>query len=101
MQSITYLFGQDIENLSTLSTNFNEVFKCNRGHSQLLKSYLGGRVMLETLIMLNKITDFVSRYDNLLKDDVIWKQLSFLLHKYDPFIEEDPTRIKQMVLQKL
>ena len=101
MQSITYLFGQDIENLSTLSSNFNDVFTCNRGHSQLLKAYLGGRVMLETLIMLNKITHFVSRYDNLLKEDVIWKQLSLLLHKYDPFIEEDPSKIRQLVLQKL
>lgn len=101
MQSITYLFGQDIENLSTLSSNFNDVFTCNRGHSQLLKAYLGGRVMLETLIMLNKITHFVSRYDTLLKEDVIWKQLSLLLHKYDPFIEEDPSKIRQLVLQKL
>jgi len=58
-------------------------------------------VMLETLIMLNKITHFVSRYDTLLKEDVIWKQLSLLLHKYDPFIEEDPSKIRQLVLQKL
>jgi hypothetical protein len=51
--------------------------------------------------MLNRLTGFIDRYDKLLEDDVIWKQLSFTLKKYDPFIQGSSEQVKQIILKKL
>ena len=101
MQSISYLFLTDLDAIIERSGSLNDAFQCSNGHSDLLKLYLGGRIMMETLIMLNKLTGFIERYDNLLSTDVIWKPLSFTLKKYDPFLQGSPEQIKELVLKKL
>ena len=56
---------------------------------------------METLIVLNRLTGFIDRYDDLLNEDPIWKQLSFTLKKYDPFIQGSSKQVKQIILKKL
>jgi|TARA_B100000073_G_scaffold88079_1_gene69033 hypothetical protein len=102
IQSFSYLFSTDIDTILDKCDTINVCMKCkNSGHSEVLKLFLGGRIMLETLIMLNRLTGFIDRYDKLLEDDVIWKQLSFTLKKYDPFIQGSSEQVKQIILKKL
>lgn len=101
-QSISYLFTQDLENVLMRSNDLNEALQCKRGqHSTLLKTYFAGNVMIETLVLLNRVTGFIDRYDQVMKDDVIWEQTSTRLKKYDPFVKVDPSKVKQLVKQKL
>lgn len=101
-QSFSYLFSNDIDIILNRCTTINECMQCkNYSHSEIIKLFLGGRIMLETLIMLNRLTKFVDRYDDLLSDDVIWKQLSFTLKKYDPFIQGSSEQVKEIILKKL
>ena len=57
--------------------------------------------MIETMILLNRVTGFVNRYDSVMSDDVIWEQVSNRLKKYDPFVKMDTEKVKQLVKQKL
>jgi len=101
-QSISYLFVQDLENVLVLSSDLNQALQCRSGqHSTLLKMYLGGTIMIETMVLLNRITGFVDRYDQIMSDDVVWEQASNRLKKYDPFIKIDSTKIKELVKRKL
>ena len=64
--------------------------------------FMGRNLMLETLVVLNRLTNFVNRYDIILKDDCIWNDVSLLIKKYDPFLIIDmksmSTIVKQIVL---
>lgn len=102
MQSFSYLFSTDIDVILDRCDTINECMQCkNSSHSDVLKLFLGGRIMMETLLMLNRLTGFIDRYDKLLVDDIIWKQLSFTLKKYDPFIAGDSEQVKEIILKKL
>lgn len=102
MQSFSYLFSTDIDVILDRCDTINDCMQCkNSTHSDILKLFLGGRIMIETLLMLNRLTGFIDRYDKLLEDDVIWKQLSFRLKKYDPFISGNPEQVKEIILKKL
>lgn len=102
MQSFSYLFSTDVDTILERCTTINECMQCNNAnHSQVLKLFLGGSLMMETLIMLNRLTGFIDRYDDLLNEDPIWKQLSFTLKKYDPFIQGSSKQVKQIILKKL
>lgn len=102
MQSFSYLFSTDVDTILERCTSINECMQCNNSnHSQVLKLFLGGSLMMETLIMLNRLTGFIDRYDDLLNEDPIWKQLSFTLKKYDPFIQGSSKQVKQIILKKL
>ena len=102
MQSFSYLFSTDVDTILERCTSNNECMQCNNAnHSQVLKLFLGGSLMMETLIMLNRLTGFIDRYDDLLNEDPIWKQLSFILKKYDPFIQGSSKHVKQIILKKL
>ena len=102
MQSFSYLFSTDIDVILNRCDTINDCMQCkNSTHSDILKLFLGGRIMIETLLMLNRLTGFIDRYDKLLEDDVIWKQLSFRLKKYDPFISGNPEQVKEIILKKL
>lgn len=102
MQSFSYLFSMDVDTILERCTSINECMQCNNSnHSQVLKLFLGGSLMMETLIMLNRLTGFIDRYDDLLNEDPIWKQLSFTLKKYDPFIQGSSKQVKQIILKKI
>ena len=100
VQSISYLFRTDLENLMMKVSDINEAFRCkNNQHPLIIKMFLGKSIMLETLVILNRITNFVNRYDTLLKDDFIWKEISLLIKKYDPFLTVNMNSIKRITRQ--
>lgn len=101
-QSISYLFKTDLENITNECGTLNNALQCQRGtHSKALRMFLGGHIMLETLVMLNRLTKFANRYDNIIGDDVIWKRMSKTLKKYDPFVTFDTSKAKKLVAEHL
>ena len=97
-QSISYLFKTDLENLTNECGTLNIALQCQKGsHSKALRMFLGGFIMLETLVMLNRLTRFANRYDTIIGDDVIWKRMSKTIKKYDPFVTFDTTKAKKLV----
>ena len=94
-QSLSYLFKEQSNEL--LSENeLAELFKCSKGHPIILKKYLGGKVSLETLVIYNKIFDFVSVIDQKI-DDPVWETVSLKIKKYNPFINIDIFQYKKVL----
>jgi hypothetical protein len=73
-----------------------ELFSCSKGHPVILKRYLGGKISLETLVIFNKIFDFVSIMDKKL-DDPVWETVSLKIKKYNPFINIDVFQYKKVL----
>jgi len=101
-QSMSYMFKTDLENLINECGTLNTSLQCHKGtHSKILRMFLGGHIMLETLVMLNRLTRFVNRYDTIIGDDVIWRRISKILKKYDPFVTFDTSKAKKIVSEYL
>jgi len=94
-QSLAYNFKQDLSTLFS-DNSFKSVMECNGKHPILLKKYLSGSITIETLVILNKILNFRSYFDNNLPDPV-WETVSFKIKKYDPFLNINVFSCKKML----
>lgn len=95
VQSLTYLFKQESENLFD-NSKVDEMFDCSKGHPPILKKFLSGNISLETLVIYDKIFLFGNDFDKKLKDPV-WETVSLKLKKYSPFLHIDVPRYKNIL----
>lgn len=86
IQSLSYIFKNEIKLL--LEEDFKSLFDCSRGHPILLRKYLRNEIHLETLVILNKIFSYVSKFDSKLQDP-IWELVSIKICKYSSFLNID------------
>jgi len=95
-QSLFYLFKTESE-VFMGKDNFEELFKCKKGqHPELLKKYLQKGITLETMVILNKILNYVEKYDSKITDP-IWNFVSLRIKKYDPFINIEVAKYKKIL----
>lgn len=99
VESLSYMFKKDIsylqEQCDRLQKEFSYIFVVERNeHPILLKEYLGKSINLETLVVLNNINSFVDTFDNLMYNDIIWKDVSRTIKKYTPFLRYDKKKFK-------
>ena len=105
IQSLEYIFKNDIEMLLTnpqngdILFNSDEIFDCKKGHPYLLKAYLGKKVCLETLVILNKLLVYSKQFDTEISEKFIWPKVSLLLRKYEPFVNIDRKNFKRIILE--
>jgi len=104
-QGYEYYFKNDIEKLLTDEENFDIIFKCDKKgtHPKLVRKYLGGKVTLETMVILNSILGYKNQFNKEIDDpSKVWNRLSLLIEKYEPFVTEriDVSKCKQLLLEK-
>jgi len=96
LQSLSYTFKSEVEDVFS-GKDFDGMFKIEGSkHPLIVKEYLGKRVSLETLVLLNKIIGFKDNFDKKLTDPV-WKFLSMRIDKYDSFIHIDIFKFKKIL----
>jgi hypothetical protein len=65
-------------------------------HPNIIRKYLRGEISLETLTILNSILGLTNRYDKNF-DDPVYKGVSQLCKKYQPFLEYDKGKLKRIL----
>ena len=96
IQSLTYIFRQEIEQNFTRN-NFDSMFKIEENrHPKIIKLYLGNKISIETLLILDKILGYSKKFDNKLTDP-IWQLISLKLKKYNPFLNIDVFKFKKLL----
>ena len=75
---LTYQFTQDMELMVSEAhkTGQNPLISEEGQHPLVLKLVLGKKITLESVIILDKIADFVYSNDTALQNDIIWQSLS-------------------------
>lgn len=85
--------------LRPLVKKFEPLFQVkNNNHPKLLKEFLGERISLETLIMLDDLVCFSKKWDMELKNDIIWPDLKFLIQNYKGFLSFDKNKCRKLLL---
>ena len=68
-------------------------------HPLLLKEYLGKRVSIETLIILDELVEFTKNWNRLLPEDYIWYDIKKLMKNYKRFLTIDKNQYRIQVLK--
>jgi len=88
------------DEIRPLVKNFNPLFEVkNSEHPILLKEYLGKRVSLETLIILDDLVNFSKTWDNRMAEDYIWFDLKKLMNNYKRFLTIDKNQYRIQLLK--
>jgi hypothetical protein len=99
IQSLSFKFSNEIEELINIEPNFDKIFETDGGHPLLLKQYFSGQLSLESLVILNKVLNFVSVFDKQIKDPVVWPDLKRKVMKYEPFLSIDTPKYKKILYE--
>lgn len=96
-ESLTYRFKQDLSVIANATSDFaKKTFMIPNGHPDLLKLYLGKKVSLETVVILNALFKFAPFWDKAMPHDFTWKQVQRLMIKYRPFLTLDKEKLFQV-----
>ena len=101
IQSLSFKFSNEVEELVNLEPNFDKIFETNGVHPLLLKQYFSGQLSLESLVILNKVLNFVPVFDKQIKDPVVWPDLKRKVVKYEPFLSIDTPKYKKILYDKV
>tara|TARA_Y100000310_G_scaffold76257_1_gene72693 strand:- start:3778 stop:4398 length:621 start_codon:yes stop_codon:yes gene_type:complete len=93
-----------IEELSPLIENKKYMVEplfavTKNNHPKLFKEYLGNRISIETLIILDDLVGFSKKWDKELSDDVFWPDLKMFMIKYKKFMSIDKNKYKKKILK--
>jgi hypothetical protein len=110
IESLTYQFTQDVNELKSLIENFNNrelglhlgfnrIFTVEDGqHPVLLEEILGKRINIESAIIMDKILQFTDFWNKSILDKVIWPDVYRLMIKYEPFLKiDDISKFKKIM----
>lgn len=101
IESLTYTFKNDLIKINNACekqniTFYNSLKAINNQHPLIIKLYLRNDVSIETLVILNKLVEFVSELDDNLKGDLVWPDLSRTIKKYEPFLNFNKEKYERL-----
>lgn len=99
MESITYLFKQDMQTIADSCENVEKAWRTDGSHPEVLRLFLGSKVKLESLVLADRILGFHDIWDARITDTVVWPDVSRRMRKYAPFVKADVTTIKKTMRQ--
>ena len=92
-------FGLFEVEMTPLVQAFENLFKIEKNqHPKLMKEFLGSRVSLETMIIVNELVDYERAWNKELEDDIIWPELKKLMNDYKRFLTIDREQYKIKLL---
>ena len=101
IQSMTFMFENDIDYLIDICS-FEDIFDCKSGnHPILLQAYLGERVTLESMVILNSLVKYIPDFDKKINEPVVWPEVRKKVVKYEPFLSIDKNKYKSILIDKL
>ena len=95
VQSLSYIFKEEAENIFE-EKKVDDVFNCSKGHPPILKSYLGGGISLESMVIYDIILGYGKDFDKRLNDPV-WETVSRKIKKYKPFLNINVPHYKKIL----
>ena len=102
MQSLTYTFKEEMTPLVE-DIELNNIFEIpESSHPILLKEYLGNRISIEAMIILDSLVEYTKNWNKKLSDDVVWPNIYKILENYKKFLtfDKNKCRIVTMTLIK-
>lgn len=99
-ESLGYKYEQDLLKLDELTESFDDLFKVENGqHPIIIQQYLAEEIMLETVVILDSILNYINKVDKEVADTIVWPDVKIKVEKYKPFLKIDHDRFKKITLK--
>lgn len=99
MQSMSFVFQNEMDALSDIEQDFDSLFKVTNGqHPIILKEHLAGNVSLESMVILQKIINYIPYFTSKISEPIVWPEVKKRVVKYEPFISLDKPKYKRILL---
>ena len=93
-------FDMFVVEMNPFVKDFEPLFEVKKyNHPKLLKEFLGGRVSIETLIVLDELVSYTKKWDEQLGDDVVWPDLKRFMNDYKRFLTIDKNKYRINLLK--
>lgn len=93
-------FEQFVIEMKPFIKEFEPLFEVEgNSHPKLLKEFLGSRVSLETMLVLDELVSFSKKWDKQLEDDIVWIDLKKLIENYKGFLTINKNRYRIKLLK--
>ena len=80
--------------------NFEPLFQVkDNNHPKLLKEFLGSRLSLETMIILDDLVEYGKKWDKQLEGDIVWIDLKKLMKNYKGFLTINKNKYRMKLLK--
>lgn len=87
MQSLNYIFENDIYNLHDDIEDFNVLFEIKEGaHPPIIQKLLQGDICIETIVVLNKMLGFIPKLK--ITETIVWPDLKKRILNYSQMIDQ-------------
>lgn len=94
-ESLSYIFKED---LKALEQDFAENFLVQGNkYPRLLDLYLTGQVTIATMVVLEKCTKYISRWDKKIADPIFWPEIKKKILKISGFFSIDEHKYMTIV----
>ena len=96
-ESLGYNFQQDLDKVNV--DTFDQLFEIGNQYPKVVESYLSGDIHIESAVILNKLTNFMSRADKKVSDPILWPDVSRKIRKYSLLMNVDTEKMKKIVFK--
>jgi hypothetical protein len=96
-QALSYVCTNDMDRIFN-QTDIKRTFSASKDrYPDLITLFLRGVVSIETMVILDDLLGFTSKYDKIYYDDSIWPKISRKISKYRPFLKYDKVKMKDIL----
>ena len=102
IESLRYTFTQDLDRLADQALDEGVgLLEAEAGrHPLILRAFLGQKICLETLVILDVMLDYREDLDQRLANILMWPETSRLIRKYRPFLKFEPAVFRKIYDEK-
>lgn len=103
-ESLTYQVEQDYHWLFEQNSDLNFWLRSDHewhNHPPLMRAVLSNRIKMETLLVMNRVLNFLPLWERKIQDTIRAPEFLLLCRKYDPFLSVDVPKSKILLRKTL
>ena len=98
-QKLSYLFETEVADLLR-KRSINKVLEVKNGqHPILLKEFLGKKISLETMCILDEIIGYTNDWERLISENLVYPDIQNKINKYKSFVSVDIKKYKEVLIE--
>ena len=99
-ESLSREFEKDINNIK--ETDFDNLLVVNNINTPplIIEKWMEGEVSLETVVILNSLTDFINREGSKITETLFWPDVSRKIRKYSSFVNFEKDKFVKIVKKR-
>ena len=98
-QSLKYNYKSELVELFHRVSTFDEIFHNGSQHPLLLKQFMGKKLSIETVAILESLLGFCDRFDKQIEENIVWPDRKKLILNYSNLLTIDVNEYRVVTMK--